>query len=255
MKWDLSFKIENSKKKYREYHKTSSHHPYLQMKKSPRQDYDIKNLDTPNRPIKFTLNPKLFDYPLNRSFLEVLKNRRTSWTFSEKDVEEFTFKKVMLYSFGISHEEHRKRTYPSGGQFYSIEIYILPTPRSIKSKLFDPVVYKYNVNSHEVVALESFEVNHLNRISASTDVGFFSLDESQFVIVLVGNDKDLAKKYLDLSYRIMLLETGHMAQNFLLVCTALGLSSVPLGGFHESEIRKILKLTENQMVFYTLLGG
>ncbi|MBO1912196.1 nitroreductase family protein, partial [Microvirga sp. 3-52] len=136
-----------------------------------------------------------------------------------------------------------------------IEIYILPTKRTLNSGLFASNVYKYNVYSNEIVEMGLFNVDALNKISASTDVGFFTLDECQFVIVLVGNDKDLAKKYLDLTYRIMLLETGHMAQNFLLACTALEISSVPVGGFHEREIREMLGLSQDQMVLYTLLGG
>lgn len=255
MKWDLSFNIDHTTRKYRDYHKSSSHSPLLQMKKSPRSDYEVKNLDTPNRKVKYKIDQSLFQESMDKSFLEVLKTRRTSWVFSEKDINELVFKKIMLYSFGISHVKDHKRTYPSGGQFYSIEIYILPAKRTLKSKLFEENVYKYNVYSNEIIEMGPFRVKDLNKISASTDVGFFSLDDCQFVIVLVGNDKDLAKKYLDLSYRIMLLETGHMAQNFLLACTALDISSVPVGGFHESEIREMIGLSKNQMVLYTLLGG
>ncbi|MBP3038193.1 SagB/ThcOx family dehydrogenase [Bacillaceae bacterium Marseille-Q3522] len=255
MKWDLSFNIADTTRKYRRYHKSSSHDPLLQMKKSPRRDYEVKNLDTPNRPVKYKIDQSLFQEPMDKSFLEVLKQRRTSWVFSEKDLSELDFMKIMLYSFGISHEEHHKRTYPSGGQFYSVEIYILPTKRTLATQLLESKVYKYNVNSNEIVEMGFFPVEDLNRISASTDVGFFTLDQCQFVVILVGNDKDLSKKYLDLSYRIMLLEAGHMAQNFQLACTALDISSVPVGGFHESVIRKMLGLSENQMVLYTLLGG
>jgi SagB-type dehydrogenase family enzyme len=255
MKWDLSFNIADTTRKYREYHRSSSHDPFLQMKKSPRRDYEVKNLDTPNRPVKYLIDHSLLLEPMDKSFLDVLKKRRTSWVFGEKDINDLDFMKIMLYSFGVSHVEERKRTYPSGGQFYSIEIYILPTKRTLKTQLFESNVYKYNVNSNEIVEMMPFQVDELNRISASTDVGFFTLDQCQFVVILVGNDEDLREKYLDLSYRIMLLETGHMAQNFLLACTALDISSVPVGGFHESEIRKMLGLSENQIVLYTLLGG
>jgi len=255
MKWKLSFNQRETTKKYREYHRSSSHDPFLQMKKAPRRDYEVKDLDSPNRPVKYKVNPELFEEDTNKDFLDVLRERRTSWVFTEEPLSEKDFKRIILYSFGISEGEEKKRTYPSGGQFYSIEIYILPTKRSIESKLLDPLVYKYNVNSNEIVEMGEFNPEKINRISASTDVGFFSLEDCQFIVLLVGNDKDLAKKYLDLSYRIMLLETGHMAQNFLLACTALNRSSVPLGGFHESEIKKILGLSEDKMVLYTLLGG
>jgi SagB-type dehydrogenase family enzyme len=225
------------------------------MRKAPRKEYTVKNLDSKGQRVKYKVDPQNFQRSSGKSFVEVLRERRTSWLFDGADLGEEDFKEILLYSFGISKEEERKRTYPSGGQFYSIEIYILPTRRSVESGLLEEKVYKFNVNSNEVVEMADIDLTQINQISASTDVGFFSLENAQFAVVLVGNDKDLAEKYMELSYRIMLLEAGHMAQNLLLSCTYKGISSVPLGGFHENEIKKLLHLPKEKMVFYTVLGG
>ncbi|MDM5302499.1 SagB/ThcOx family dehydrogenase [Bacillus subtilis] len=255
MKWDFSFNLDDTRNRYRNYHRASSHSPLMQMKKAPRREYEVKNLDSVGKTVKFKIDPNMFNDPSNMSFKEVIKNRRTSWSFAGKDLTEGHFKELMLYSFGISNEKEKKRTYPSGGQFYSIEIYMIPTKRTVATGLFDEKVYKFNVNRYEIVEMGEVNIDSIDRISASTDVGLFSLEQVQFIIFLVGNDKDLSIKYMDLSYRIMLLEAGHMAQNFLLSCTFMGINSVPLGGYHESEIKEILNLPKNQMVLYTLLGG
>ncbi|MGF2614466.1 SagB/ThcOx family dehydrogenase [Rossellomorea vietnamensis] len=255
MKWNFSFDLQGTKRKYEELHKVSRHAPRIQMRKAPRKEYTVKNLDSIGKRIKFKMDPDLFEKSSGKSFVQVLKQRRTSWIFKGEDLGAEDFKEILLYSFGISEQDERKRTYPSGGQFYSIEVYILPTRRSVNSGLLEEKVYKFNVNSNEVVEMENIDLTYIDGISASTDVGFFSLEDAQFAVVLVGNDKDLAEKYMELSYRIMLLEAGHMAQNLLLTCTYKGISSVPLGGFHENQIKKLLHLPKEKMVFYTILGG
>ncbi|KQU63088.1 SagB/ThcOx family dehydrogenase [Rossellomorea marisflavi] len=255
MKWDFTFSERDTTQRYRNYHRSSSHAPLMQMRKAPRREYEVRDLDSNGKRVKWHMDPGRFDQAGGKTFADVMKNRRTSWNFGERDVTEEELKELLLFSFGISEPLERKRTYPSGGQFYSLEIYLLPTIRSVASGLLEEKVYKLNVNEGTLVEMEDLDLAKLPLLSASTDVGFFSLKEAQCVVVLVGNDRDLSVKYMDLSYRIMLLEAGHMAQNFLLTCTSLGLSSVPLGGFHEGEIKNMLQLTDDKMVLYTLLGG
>lgn len=255
MNWNWNFDTENTTDLYKFYHQTSSHNKNLQMKKAPRRDYSVNSLDTPNKKLKMKIDKKRISKSYSSTFTKILLSRRTSWDFSEKNLSTLDLMALLYLSFGISETKERKRTYPSGGQFYSIEIYIVPTKRSIESGLFEEKVYKYNVDSEEIVEMHQFDSSILNKISASLEVGFFSIDNSQLLIFLVGNDKDISKKYLDLSYRIMLLETGHMAQNFLLTSTYLGISSVPIGGFNENVIKDILKINESKMILYTLFGG
>jgi SagB-type dehydrogenase family enzyme len=47
-------------------------------------------------------------------------------------------------------------------------------------------------------------------------------------------------KYGQRGYRFALLEAGHVAQNVLLAATALGLASVPLGGFFDRQVNGLL---------------
>lgn len=241
---------------YRIYHQHSKHTPHLQMLKAPRREYEVKSLDTSGAKTAFSV-PLVKDMsPLEMPLGEALQKRRTSWKFSNTDLETSSLKKLLSYSFGVSDEIDRKRTYPSGGQFYPIEIYFIPTQRTIKNRILEPKVYKYNVDSNEVVEICEFDVSKINKITGSTDVGFFSFDQCQIIVFLVAEDKDIFVKYLDLSYRIILLDAGHMAQNFLLTCAALNLASVPVGGFYEDEIKRILQLENtSKMVVYTLLGG
>lgn len=49
-------------------------------------------------------------------------------------------------------------------------------------------------------------------------------------------------KYGDRGYRFIFLEAGHVAQNMNLVCAALGLGCVNIGGFFDREIDDLLDL-------------
>ena len=57
-------------------------------------------------------------------------------------------------------------------------------------------------------------------------------------------------------YRYALLEAGHIAQNFILVAEALGLSTCPYGGSYDKAIEELLHIDgTTESVVYTLLLG
>ena len=62
------------------------------------------------------------------------------------------------------------------------------------------------------------------------------------VLVLVGTVTRLLEKYGDRGYRLLLLETGHLSQNILLVAESLHLAAVPVGGFQDDELNGRLGL-------------
>ena len=63
-------------------------------------------------------------------------------------------------------------------------------------------------------------------------------------------------KYGLRGYRFVLLEAGHAAQNLLLAATALGLASVPVGGFYDRELERLLQVDGvNESALYALSLG
>ncbi|NOX56786.1 MAG: nitroreductase, partial [Planctomycetes bacterium] len=47
----------------------------------------------------------------------------------------------------------------------------------------------------------------------------------------------------------------HIAQNLLLQATALGLGGVPVGAFHERQVKRVLQLAEELRPLYLLPVG
>ncbi|MDQ4131332.1 MAG: nitroreductase family protein, partial [Actinomycetota bacterium] len=63
-------------------------------------------------------------------------------------------------------------------------------------------------------------------------------------------------KYGERAYRFTLLECGHLAQNLLLVGGALGLGTLPVGGFLDDDLNTYLGLDgRRESVLYLVLMG
>jgi SagB-type dehydrogenase family enzyme len=64
-------------------------------------------------------------------------------------------------------------------------------------------------------------------------------------------------KYGLRGYRFALLEAGHVAQNLLLACTAADLPAVPLGGFFDARLNRLIDLNgvDEAAVYAVALGG
>jgi len=237
------------------YHQNSTHSPMLQMITAPRRKYTITSSDSMVFEQEL-LKTDLETEPESRHLLSyALKNRKTSWDFSTMDMSIEDLRHLFSYSFGIRDKQELSRTYPAGGKFYPLEIYFVPTERTIRNHLLEEAVYKYNVDSDTIVKIGNVDLSGINQLTAATDVGFFSFAQAQILVFLVSDTKEMEVKYMSLTYRLVLLEAGHMAQNFILMATDMGLSSVPIGGYHEKRINDLLGLKDGKQTMYVLLGG
>jgi SagB-type dehydrogenase family enzyme len=138
-----------------------------------------------------------------------------------------------------------RRTYPSGGALYPIEILV--------HELAGPECHLYQVFTHRLVRfaalVDSSVIDAMvqeNRIEG-TGIGFF---------LFVDFARPSLRKYGQLAERLALLEAGHVAQNLLLVGTALGLAGVPLCGFDVQGLSRSLGLSyPEQAVVYVIVMG
>ena len=64
------------------------------------------------------------------------------------------------------------------------------------------------------------------------------------------------RKYGERGYRVLLLDAGHVAQNILLVATALGIGACTVAGFHDDALAHELGVdAQEEPVLYTLTLG
>lgn len=129
------------------------------------------------------------------------------------------------------------RNYPSGGALYPIETYLFTTRFEGRSGILH-----YNPTAHALEYLwdlpPDFDMWSLAR---GPDTLHFSS-----LIVFTSVWKRSSAKYGDFTYTAASLEAGHMAENIILVGTALGLATRPLIGFFDDRIIELLDLDRNE---------
>lgn len=141
-----------------------------------------------------------------------------------------------------------RRTYPSGGARYPIDVYLL----LLRCEGIDPGGYMFDPRA--------FALRQIERRDFSADVrGVFGEDwvaSSSLVVFFVAQWERSRMKYGDRGYPFAFLETGHMAQNLILVGNRLGLRSCPIGGFWERKVEDLFHLvTPEEAPIYSLVIG
>jgi len=62
-------------------------------------------------------------------------------------------------------------------------------------------------------------------------------------------------KYSERGYRFTLIESGHLAQNILLLSASIGKRACPLGGFRDQAIIDLLDLDDSELPLYAISIG
>lgn len=190
----------------------------------------------------------------NVSFLSNIINKRVSMRkFTGKAISYEIFCSLLFNSGGINRSrtniDNSKRTYPSAGARYSLELYsIVMNVKGLQKGL-----YHYNVKEN---ILESIlEENLWNTVYESFGREIF-LENAAVIFIISGVLKRTSIKYRDRGYRYMLIESGHLAQNLCLLATEFELGVCTLGGFIDDKLIKLLDLSlQNEYPIYSIAIG
>jgi SagB-type dehydrogenase family enzyme len=142
-----------------------------------------------------------------------------------------------------------RRAAPSAGGLYPVETYLA----ALNVEGIDPALYHYRSLSHEL--------EFLRPLSGPAELrpvlcqGFWGITPA-IAILLAARLPRVQQKYSDRGYRFALLECGHIAQNLLLVATAEGFASIPVGGFVDDEMNRFLGIDgRDEVGLYMILVG
>ncbi|MGB9875786.1 MAG: SagB/ThcOx family dehydrogenase [bacterium] len=160
------------------------------------------------------------------TFEEILKARRSVRNFEEKDLSLSQVGQLLWAAQGITSPDG-KRTAPSAGALYPLEVYYF----------FKEGWGHYNPEKH-VLEILGKEDKRQDLARASFKQSWIA--EAPGVFVIVGFVERTAKKYGERAERYVILEAGHACQNLLLQAVALGLGGTSVGAFSDEEIKKIL---------------
>jgi SagB-type dehydrogenase family enzyme len=187
------------------------------------------------------------------SLAEALRKRRSTAAFIGQDIPIEVLATILRFANGTSggsdSHEHPQRVIPSGGGLYPTELYILPLGLSAL-----PLgAYHYDPREHR---LGRFLVDPAEPVLARACFGGATITTASVAFAITAIFERQSIKYGERAYRFALLECGHLAQNLLLVGTALGLGTLPVGGFIDDELNSYLRVdgTREAVLYLVLMG-
>jgi SagB-type dehydrogenase family enzyme len=176
------------------------------------------------------------------SLEESIKKRRSVRSFTPKELSLEQISQLLWATQGITEESRRLRSAPSAGALYPLEIYLIKK---------DGIFY-YNVENHSLKKLSDGDVRG-EIVQASWGQSF--IREAPVSIIISAVQSRTKAKYGRRGDRYVDIEVGHAAQNLHLEAVALGLASVPVGAFTDSEVKRILGLPRDTDPIYIVPVG
>lgn len=196
---------------------------------------------------KIALPPPQLSLLSEKTYLEVLKARKTNRVFKPEPIELEIFSALLFATFGKFHGEEwsdfqtkglsplgMRKSSPSGGGLHPIEAYIIV----FNVKTLKKGIYHYSVKHHALTLIKD-SINYEELIPYFYNQ--FYIENISFGVFLVANfDKCWEKYPHSRAYRIVLMDAGHVSQTFLLNATAAGLNTFLSAAFKDKEISTLL---------------
>lgn len=136
-----------------------------------------------------------------------------------------------------------RRTYPSAGARFPIEIYLI----SFNIVNLGRGVYHYNIVDSTLEVLWEKDLTDKQEEVVSP-----FLNNTAAAIVLTSVIARSEVKYGPKAYPFSLIEAGHIGQNIQLSCAENEVGSCSIGGFVNDTLVKILDLTEDEIPLYVI---
>lgn len=216
----------------------------------------------PNRP---RIRLPLEDIGVKKPIDETILLRRSSRDYTGEPITMKDLSKLLYYTNGITARFDYKerftgkvlrqflRAYASGGALYPIEIYA----GIINVTGITPGIYHYNVCEHSLEALKvdkDFPSIFPDAFPIHPET--VPVDKSAVVLILSAMFERSKAKYGPRSYRYILQESGHIAQNAYLIAAACGLGAVAVAGFYDDDMDEWLGVDGvDETTVYTIVIG
>lgn len=175
------------------------------------------------------------------SLEEALAARRSVREFTPEPLTVTELSQLLWAAQGVT-SSGGKRTAPSAGALYPLEVYVLDRAG----------VHHYRPDGH---LLEQTGDQDLRPALEDAALGQSAVGDSAAVFVVAGVPSRTEAKYGGRADRYMKLEAGHAAQNLLLQAVVLDLGAVPIGAFGDLEVGRLLDLPSEEEPLYLIAVG
>ncbi len=177
--------------------------------------------------------------------------RRSARTYSRRPMTLAELSRLLYYT-GSEHDQpwgSRRRTAPSSGALYPIEIYLLV--HNVAG--LTPGIYHYAVERHGLHQIRTGDFRG-DIVRQGVAQGF--LGSANIVVVFTAIFQRMRWKYQQRSYRYGLLECGHLGQNLCLAATSMGLGTCCVGAYYDRDLDAMLGIDGiNEASLYLIAAG
>lgn len=187
--------------------------------------------------------PSILTLPAPRTTGQVpleaaLARRRSVRTFAGGPVTLAEVSQLLWAAQGTTHPDG-KRTAPSAGGLYPLEVYLIAGDVTGLSRGF----YHYLPKEHGLNHVGSDD----RRLGLSTSsLGQSWVAENAAVIVIAADVERTTARYGERGMRYVSMEVGHAAQNIALQAVSLGLGTVLVAAFHDENVTEVLGLPRGE---------
>lgn len=175
-----------------------------------------------------------------KSLEECIYERESVRNYKDKIIE---LEKISQILWATQGKKGEKRTVPSAGATYPLEIYV-----TLKDKGF----FHYDIKKH---ALELITEEDLSKKLAGASLNQYFIAEAYLNVIICAVFSRTTWRYGQRGVRYVFIEVGHCAQNVHLQAVALGLASVPIGAFEDDKVIKVLDLPKKMEPLYIIPIG
>jgi len=186
-------------------------------------------------------------YDSDVSLDEALLKRRSVRDYSDEALTLQEVSQLLWAAQGIT-DPSGKRTAPSAGALYPLEVYVVvgDIEGIVKG------VYKYKPQEHELIKILNGDQR---KALAKAALDQQSVAQGAIDIVVTAIYERTTGKYSDRGIRYVHMEAGHAAQNVYLQAVALNLGTVSIGAFYDDQVKEVLNLPDDREPLYIMPVG
>lgn len=192
------------------------------------------------------------------SLWDTIAKRRSLRDYSEVPISGADLGKILAYSYGVTHRveldgnQVHMRAAPSAGALYPLDIY--PLVNNVDG--LEKGLHHYNVEDHSLEMLRAGDF--LKDVYPLVQPGNNAwLSKAGAILFISATFKRNQLKYGDRGYRGVLLDAGHVSQNILLCCTALGYSACVIVACLDDQVNDFLQIdgVEESILYSISIGS
>ena len=163
------------------------------------------------------------------TLMQALQQRQSGREFSTRAIDNQTLSQVLWAACGINRPESKKITAPSAINAQDIQVYVASKDGVY---LYLPLVNK----------LQKVTDEDVRPLVAGRQA---SIGEAPIHLILVSDLSKFGNRQNDATITMATMDSGYVSENISLICTALGLVTVPRMMMDKEGLKKALQLTDH----------